>query len=86
MPIVSFHQSDIMHFQDKEKKDLFFFFLVLETRNVTLMKGNNSRATAWTSFDSIKCLYYILMAIAPVTTVLRSITRTKLFEVTTSYV
>jgi hypothetical protein len=84
--IVSFHQSDIKHFQDNEKADFFFFFLVLETLNVTLMKGNNSRATAWTFFDSIKCLHYILVAVAPVTTVLRSIVRAKLFEGTTSYV
>ncbi len=63
-----------------------FLFPVVETLNVTSMKVNNSRATAWNFFDSINCLYATLMAFAPVTTVLRSIVRAKLLERTTSYV
>ena len=46
--IVFFHQINMTRFTDKEKEDFFFFLLVLEMLNIDLMKGNNSRVTAWT--------------------------------------
>ena len=63
-----------------------FLLLSLEKLNIGLMKGNNSRGTAWPFSDSTKCIYYILMAMTLVTIVRRSIVRTTLFEGTTSYV
>ncbi len=37
-----------------------------------MMEGKNSRVTAWSFSDWVKCIYYILMTMAHVTTVLRS--------------
>jgi hypothetical protein len=45
--IVSFHQTDITSFKGTEKEKQIVLFLVLQTRNVGVMKGNNSRVTAW---------------------------------------
>jgi hypothetical protein len=84
--IVSFHQSDIKRFKDKEKEIEICLFVVLEMHNVTLMKGNNSRATAWTFFDSIKCLYHILTRNELVNTVRQGNGRATLFEGIPSYV